>query len=94
MTNSNMEAEALVKKIESLEAAVEKLTGKHFSCLWHTALANHTLLSSAESDVRKLQNMYGYYLDKCLYKEVRINIPAGHDLPDKLNRPARTDMDR
>ncbi|TXC06979.1 hypothetical protein FocTR4_00002385, partial [Fusarium oxysporum f. sp. cubense] len=34
---------------------------------------------TAEADVRKLQHIYGYYLDKCLYKEV---VDLFSDSPD------------
>ncbi|KNG51157.1 SnoaL-like domain-like protein [Stemphylium lycopersici] len=51
-------------EVEQLKAAVERLQSQV------------TRLSDQE-DIRKLQYTYGYYLDKCLYKEVA-NLYADH----------------
>ncbi|KAK4541787.1 hypothetical protein LTR36_007319 [Oleoguttula mirabilis] len=49
MSTVNGDNGALLKRLDELQAKVEKL--------------------DAESEVRKLHHKYGYYLDKCLYKE-------------------------
>jgi hypothetical protein len=63
------EIEQLKAIVEKLQAEVTRLSGTRLvsyrlASLW---LANGTL---DQEDIRKLQYTYGYYLDKCLYKEV------------------------
>lgn len=62
------EIEQLKAIVETLRADVTRLSGNCLvSCPLASCLANGT---SDQEDIRKLQYTYGYYLDKCLYKEV------------------------
>jgi hypothetical protein len=62
-----MDTESVMKQLQAMEAKIEKLTGNNYPL---RPLLRLTLYVTAEADVRKLQHIYGYYLDKCLYKEV------------------------
>ena len=75
---NDMNTQASVSEtLKKLETAVEKLTGEQV-VFCESGFSSSTLfsLSSAESEVRKLHHKYGYYLDKCLYKEVRGSMRA------------------
>jgi hypothetical protein len=62
----------LKKVVEELRNEVSRLRGTLL--LDHhvmTAVHRLKLTVSDQEEIRKLQYKYGYYLDKCLYKEVR-----------------------
>jgi hypothetical protein len=64
------EIEQLRAIVEKLQAEVTRLSGKYlvsYRLGSVPCLANGT---ADQEDIRKLQYTYGYYLDKCLYKEV------------------------
>jgi hypothetical protein len=58
----------LVGQVETLANEVIRLRGKTSFIIFAVEV---THIAAGESDVRKLHHKYGYYLDKCLYKEVR-----------------------
>jgi hypothetical protein len=61
----------LKKLVESLSKEVTRLAGKVPLAL-QSDLHNADILFSDEGEIKKLHFKYGYYLDKCLYQEVRI----------------------
>ena len=64
------EVAELKQLVKSLQKEVTRLSGssrQHVYCASLLALTNSRL---DQEEIRKLQYKYGYYLDKCLYKEV------------------------
>lgn len=61
------QVEQLQKQVEALAKRVDKVQGigmgRAVSAAWADEIAD-------EAEVRKLHHKYGYYLDKCLYKQV------------------------
>jgi hypothetical protein len=63
---------SLKDEIKALRTEVGRLRGKCLSCPFSCVTAREANESNAdESEIRKLHHKYGYYLDKCLYQEVR-----------------------
>jgi hypothetical protein len=60
------EIEELKQVVAQLQKQVGRLSGSTFSDVVISSTAND---NEDQEDVRKLQYAYGYYLDKCLYKE-------------------------
>jgi hypothetical protein len=63
------EVAELKKIVESLSKEVTRLAGK---LLRHLSEAVNCWYFSDEAEIKKLHFKYGYYLDKCLYQEVKI----------------------
>lgn len=62
------EVAELKKLVESLSNEVTRLRGNYSSWL---DLCKLLIDFIDEQDIKKLHFKYGYYLDKCLYQEVR-----------------------
>jgi hypothetical protein len=65
------EVAELKKLVESLSKEVTRLAGK-FLWLFNRISTVLIYYFSDEGEIKKLHFKYGYYLDKCLYQEVRI----------------------
>lgn len=73
----------MTSELEELKSVVAELQ-KQVGRLSGTSLFRHHGPNAADNikdqeDVRKLQYTYGYYLDKCLYKEVNMFV-----LPNRI----------
>jgi hypothetical protein len=80
----------MTSELEELKSVVAQLQ-KQVGRLSGTSLFRHHGPNTADNikdqeDVRKLQYTYGYYLDKCLYKEVNMSAPAIRILADCAGR--------
>lgn len=65
-----MEAELaeLKAQVKQLTARVNKVQGQAANGSW--AITPDANVGADEAEIRKIHFKYGYYLDKCLYKEV------------------------
>jgi len=64
------EVAELKKIVESLSKEVTRLV----SCSSLQLKLSNADVSSDEAEIKKLHFKYGYYLDKCLYQEVKVLI--------------------
>jgi hypothetical protein len=64
------EIEELKQVVAQLQKQVVRLSGTSLPMSSSATGITANINNSDQEDVRKLQYTYGYYLDKCLYKEV------------------------
>jgi hypothetical protein len=85
LDSMDSEVEQLKAVVEKLQSQVTRLTGLCFDLAYHNHITDR---GPDQEDIRKLQYTYGYYLDKCHYKQVyQSQTIRGHTRADMIRSP-------